>query len=550
VLTASAIDADTADQIARALWMPAFDPAAIPSSIQERLSERKNSPAAFGERMRAYLAQLMQRHNAFIPSYRKRYEFFTAHSVELTPHQAYIMSNLLGLDTVDGYALLNETADLQFPRDHAVSLKHQVGWHFFVGTATDEQDKAYGVELMFWQWALLPPPLAAQLGLTDIENQIMEVHLSMSEAGGRHYRAAPLAIAGTSGLIEVGNEPFFWRIGKNSIETRNERDLFPLRLQAKGWDRGAEPHCEISIDLTFASGKGILLQGGDGCAPCCGGIGTLYYSIPGIVLDGSRSAIEIDGRRIQLVDGTFWMDHQWGTGFLPVGVPVPPTLRAASLLAPQSPGGWDWFPLQFDDNYELTVAAMHSAANETFYSQAGPEPPGAMTVAVAGKMMDTQAATHDIKGTLRVTEWVRATHTNDVQYPASGAWYPNRWEFSFGDPAPPHLREVVMTPLVGGGQTGYFANGAEYLEGATILSTRSGDRIGAGFGEATGYAPSHKLQALLAGLPDDDATLALLQPPPPSALERLRATLYLLWPPNAAELKRILACCAKNGLSQ
>lgn len=499
--------------------------------------------------MRAYLAQLMQRREAFIPSYRKRYEFFNEHSAELSPHQAYILSNLLGLDTVEGYALLGETADLQFPRDHAVSLKHQVGWHFFVGTATDEHGKAYGVELMFWQWALLPPPLAAQLGLTDIENQIMEVHLSMSEAGGRHYRAAPLAIAGTSGLLEVGNAPFFWRIGKNSIEAQNQHDLFPLRLRAKGWDRGSEPHSEISVDLTFASGKGVLLQGGDGCAPCCGGIGTLYYSIPAIGLDGSRSAIEIDGRQIKLIDGTFWMDHQWGTGFLPAGAPVPPALRAASLLATRAPGGWDWFPLQFEDNYEITVAAMHSAGNEAFYSQTGSQPPGTMTVAVAGKMMDPQAATHDIKGTLRVTGWVRATHTNDAEYPASGTWYPNRWEFSFGDPAPPHLREIVMTPLVEGGQTGYFANGAEYLEGATVLWTPSGERIGTGFGEATGYAPSHKLQALLAGLPDDDATQTLLDPVTPSGFERLKATLYLLWPPNAAELKRILACCAKNGLS-
>jgi predicted secreted hydrolase len=530
--------------------MPVFDPAAVPSDIQERLSARKNSPAAFGERMRTYLAQLMQRHDAFIPSYRQRYEFFTAHSTELTPHQAYILSNLLGLDTVDGYALLNETANLQFPRDHAVSLKHQVGWHFFVGTATDEHGKAYGVELMFWQWALLPPPLAAQLGLTDIENQIMEVHLSMSEAGGRHYRSAPLAIAGTSGLVEVGNEPFVWRIGKNTIESQNAHDLFPLRLQAKGWDRGSDPHREISIDLTFASGKGILLQGGDGCSPCCGGIGTLYYSIPGLVLDGSRSAIEIDGRRIRLAEGTFWMDHQWGTGFLPAGAPVPPALRAASLLAPPSPGGWDWFPLQFEDNYEITVAGMHSAANKAFYFQTGPQAPGTMTVAVSGKMMDPQALTHDIKGTLRVTGWVRATHTNDMTYPPSGAWYPNRWEFSFEDPAPPHLREIVMTPLVEGGQTGYFANGAEYLEGATALSTPSGDRIGTGFGEATAYAPSHELQAVLAGLPDDSATQALLQPVPPSAFERLKATLYLLWPPHAAELKRIVACCAKNGLGQ
>lgn len=550
LLSAPSLDAETADNVARALWMPELDPAALSPQIAERLANPKNSNAAFGKRMRAYLQQLMKRSQSFVPSYRSRYELFSNACDELTPHQAYAMSSLMGTDTVEGYALLGETADLQFPRDHRVSLKHQVGWHFFVGTAQAANGKAYGVELMFWQWALLPPPVAAQFGLSDIENQAMEIHLAVTEAGGRHYRAAPLLIAGTTGLIEVEDQPFRWAIGNNSIRAQNAGELFPFRLQAKGWDRGSAPHAEIAIDLTFSSGKSILLQGGNGCAPCCGGIGTLYYSIPRLLIDRAGSSVEINGERIELVSGTFWMDHQWGTGFLPTGAPTVAPLRAASLLAGPSPDGWDWYPLQFDDNYEITVAAMHTTKNKDFYFQTGPEPPTTMTVAVAGKMMDPQAVTHDIKGSLKVTDWVRATHTNDASYPPSQTWYPNRWEFSFGAPAPEHLREVVMTPVVSTGQTGYFANGAEYLEGATTLSTPSGRSIGTSFAEATAYADTTKIQARLAGLSEDEHTLKLLAPVTASPLERLGATLYLLWPPNASELKSVLACCSKNGLSQ
>ncbi len=542
------LDAETADNIARALWTEKFDPSTLEPRTAEFLNSAKNSNAAFGERMRGYLQDLIKRSISFVPSFRERYEFFTEHCTTLSAHQAYVMSNLLGSDTVEGYQLLGETAGLQFPRDHRVSLTHQVGWHFFVGTAQGTNGKTYGIELMFWQWALLPPPVAARFGLSEIENQVMELHLAVTEEGFRHYRAAPLLIAGTTGLIDVRDNPFRWRIGKNSIEALREGDLFPLRLQAKGWDRGTGDHAAIAIDLTFSSGKGILLQGGEGCAPCCAGIGTLYYSIPGLVL-ATGSSIEINGNSIDLMSGSFWMDHQWGTGFLPSGAPMNAPLRAASLLATPSPGGWDSYPMQFDDNYEITVAAMHAAANSAFYFQTGPNAPGVMTVPVAGKMMDPQAVTHDIKGILRVTDWVRATNSNDAAYPPSGTWYPNRWEFTFGDPAPPHLRNVVMTPLVAGGQMGYFANGAEYLEGATELSTPEGRQIGTSFAEATNYANTRAFQATLAGLPGDEKTMKVLERPAASGLERLGAALYLLWPPHARNLKSVLECCSKNGLS-
>ena len=514
------LDADTADNIARALWTETFDPSTLDPRTAEFVNSAKNSNAAFGERMRGYLQDLKKRSLSFVPSYARRYELFIEHCAELSAHQAYVMSNLLGSDTVEGYELLGETAGLQFPRDHRVFLKYQVGWHFFVGTAKGANGKTYSVELMFWQWTLLPPPVAARFGLSDIENQVMEMHLAVTEEGGRHYRAAPLLIAGTTGLIDVRDDPFRWAIGKNSIESQRTGDFFPLHLKAKGWDRGT---------------------GG-------AGIGTLYYSIPGIVLEAG-SWLEIDGNRAELQSGVFWMDHQWGTGFLPSGAPMSAPLRAASVLATPSPGGWDWFPLQFDDNYEITVAAMHAQANSQYYFQTGAEPPGTMTVPVSGKMMNPQAETSDLKGTLSVTAWVKATHSNDAAYPPTGTWYPNRWEFTFDEPAPSHMRNVIMTPLVSGGQMGYFANGAEYLEGGTKLNAPDGRKIGTGFAEATNYANTQAFQAKLAGLPGDETTMNLLKRPVPSALDRIAALLYTIWPPNAKELKRVLDCCSKNGLS-
>ena len=99
------------------------------------------------------------------------------------------MSHFLGLDSARGYAEIPAVGNIEFPRDHAPQLEYQVGWHFFVGSCTGKNGKEYGVEMMFWQFSLLTPAIARHFGLTDWENQVLELHLAISEAGDRHYRS-------------------------------------------------------------------------------------------------------------------------------------------------------------------------------------------------------------------------------------------------------------------------------------------------------------------------------------------------------------------------
>jgi hypothetical protein len=54
---------------------------------------------------------------------------------------------------------------------------------------------------MLFRAPLINPVLAAQFNLTDLENQVIELQLGISEASDRHYRADPVVIAGTTGLI-------------------------------------------------------------------------------------------------------------------------------------------------------------------------------------------------------------------------------------------------------------------------------------------------------------------------------------------------------------
>lgn len=537
-----ALDNETRSNIARALWLEEFRPELLPADVLERIGSERNSSAAFGARMQARLRYLLDHPDSYAPSNKRRYETLLAHSAALSPHQAYAMTVLLDGDSSKGYQQIPGAANLRFPQANAEQLRTQVGWYFFVGSCVGENGREYGVELMIWRYALLPVPLARQFGLSDIENQVVELQFAISEAGDRHYQATPIVIAGTTGLLAFAPDRLGATLGKNSVRSLDAENMFPLQLQAKGRYEGAGGPVDLGIDLTIASGKEYLLQGDDGCAPCCAGVGTLYYSMPHLRLDPARSTLTLKGEEIRLTGGTFWFDHQWGTGMIPVGNPRSGPLRAAARLAGPGVAGWDWFMAQFEGNRQLTGAALHSPTMAQFYSQTGPTPPGPMSVAVNGKYMDEHGRSRDVAGSMTVTDWFRSVDTPDpAQYEPTETWYPNGWEFAFGSELPDDIRTFSMTPIVSGGQDGFFAFGGHYSEGATVLADGHGREIGRGFGESVQYADTRRTMLRLAGLPETDDMFAMLAATPASWLSKLEAIAYLAWPSHGAELKRVLA---------
>lgn len=110
-----------------------------------------------------------------------------------------------------------------------------MGWHFFVGNFTDDSGQHDSVEPMYWQYALLPP-LAAELGLSDIENQSLGMHQGICDPqSGKQYRANTVIVASTTGPVEVQDSSFVYRLGRNTIEgLGDDGALFPVRLQARG----------------------------------------------------------------------------------------------------------------------------------------------------------------------------------------------------------------------------------------------------------------------------------------------------------------------------
>lgn len=533
-------ETDVRRDAAHLLGLDTWDPASIDPGTISTLGSERNSTEATGARMRRYLQHLLAKPITHVPDRSDLWRAMLAHCDRLTPLQAYTMRNLMGTASNPagdgGYAPMPSEVHLDLPHDDQVDLGAQCGWHFLVGSLWDADGNEYGIEFMLFEQAMYPPSFAQELGLSPLDNLAAEVQFAISTRGERHHQAEPLVTLGTSGLIRTSASPFAFRIGANAFESTTRESLLPMRVRSSGLDLGGDQPLRLACDLQLTDGKAVLEQGEHGAMPSVGGIGTFYYSIPGIHVDPEHSTISIDGTTIPIVRGELWFDHQWGflAGTSPVAV-----LRASNSIAPPDPPGWDWFMTQLDGNRQVTVFAPHSTDFADFYGCAGEEPPPTMTRRVGGTFMDVDAKTRLVWGTVHVDRWVKVMHTpNPERYPSTATWYPNHYRFEFDD-LPEDIAELTLTPIVEGGQSAFFSHGVQICEGAVVVRDRDGNDIGRGFAEAVAFADTLRNQLRLAGLPESEEMLALASTPAPSP--ELAAANAAFVAQHADELAEVMA---------
>ncbi len=98
-----ALDADTRDAIARALWQNELRAEDVPADVLTQVLGPKNSNEAFGQRIGARLLALIAEPTSFVQSHVDRYEAMLPLCASLSAHQAYVMSNLMGPEASKGY---------------------------------------------------------------------------------------------------------------------------------------------------------------------------------------------------------------------------------------------------------------------------------------------------------------------------------------------------------------------------------------------------------------------------------------------------------------
>lgn len=498
-----------------------------------------NSPEAFGARMRDRLNTLLGNPYKFLPSYQERYTAMLKYCDKLTPQQAYAMTILFGKDVAAYYPDMANTADLRFPEVDGWDPTAQTGWYYYAGHCKGKDGKIYGVMFMMFGYALVPRNTMEKFGLTDVENQIADMQLGVTVEGGDYYQADPVVTSGTSGKIRYATDRLDYESESCAMKSLEAGKLFPMQVKAKGTDRSS--NTELEIDFTFTSGKGYLLQGFDGACPLVAGVGTRYYSVPGLKLDAAASKLAIGGKEIALESGIFWMDHQWGLGMLPSSVPRYPVMQAAANVSPGGGPGWDFFALNMDDGSALTLSSLHTAESAKWANQTGPTMPPPMTLQVAGKYMDREGVAFNASGTMTVDRWAKTDHTpNPEKYVNTPTWVPHGATFTlFEGVLPDQLRTLTLEHICEHAQCLWYGEGMRYVEAAVVVLGADGKRVGAGYQEAVGYPNTLTTILSLAGMPATPEIVKLFQAQPMAPGLWVESLLYFI--ANQAEFKAIMS---------
>lgn len=457
-------------------------------------------------------------HTPLVQKYFARYELLKLTAEKgLNNTQNYVLPSFMGQDYFKGYSDMDTYKELQFPRDHMAQLDFQFGWYFWSGNFLDTDSNEVDIVVVFFRRALFPPPIAHDLGISDIENQLVQTVVAVNYADKNlHITGSIPIMSGSNGQIVYGIEPFVAQIGANSAKSIQKEKMFPMKIFVE------DPSNELTINLDLKESKPILLQGDKGKIPSIFGLGTWYYSFPNIKTTGT---VIYRGETRNLT-GKMWMDHQWMAGIAPLGYPNNILIQAIANIkegfADQSPEsfGWDWGDVQFDDNTEVTFASPHSASTDELKNM-GTNPPDTVTRKITGKYIDVDGKSEDIVGTIEITKWMHS--------PKSHAWYPNGWEVNI----PGKNLEFSMVSTVD--DQFIYSAGSEIREGGVIVTgTKNGNKIsGYGFGEGVKYSGqefSMKESLTILGIEDTETNRKLLQSAPPGTWLIIQSCIVLFSP--------------------
>lgn len=202
---------------------------------------------------------------------------------------------------------------------------------------------------------------------------------------------------------------------------------------------------EYAFTLTLQAEKPPVIHGDAGIVGVSPGERSYYYSRTRMAAAGTLRA----GGQEMPVQGTAWMDHQWGDFSLP------------------GAAGWDWFALQLDDGTDLMVSVLRDSAGAVA-AQYG------TWVEADGQ---ARALGHDDLQVAALGRWTS---------PATGAIYPMGWRLE----VPGHGLTAELAPVLPEQEVDSTATtGKVYWEGATAVRGLRAGRPVAGWAyvELTGY---------------------------------------------------------------
>ena len=353
---------------------------------------------------------------------------------EQPPRPAGDVSDTLKTADTQGFARAMTVRPFRFPAEHGPHPDYRDEWWYVTGNLDGAAGQRFGFQITFFRHALRRDP---RPGASRWAGQAAWMaHFALTDVAGRRYTAFQRLSRDAPELAGARAEPFKVWLDDWRIETRPEvGGVWHFQAQQDG----------IGLALDLEPRKPPVLQGDRGLSQKSAepGNASYYYSLTRLAAHGT---VSLPGQTVP-VTGLAWLDREWST----------------SMLAPEQ-AGWDWFSLQLNDGTDLMYFRMRRKD-------------GADDPLSSGALIDTEGESSHLG-------------QHDVQVMANRTWrspggydYPAGWQLTVR----PTGQRLLIQPVFADQE---FRHDARYWEGAVdVLDAASGQPLGRGYVELTGYAP-------------------------------------------------------------
>lgn len=348
-------------------------------------------------------------------------------------------------DAAVPFAIAKAPYVFAFPADHGAHPLYQSEWWYFTGHLRSSSGRRFGYELTFFRVRLQPedavPAPAASARSRWRGDQVYVAHFAIADEAGRKFvqseRVARQALglgAAVKGRLAVRADA--WSLlGEPLADPRREKMTLHAADAANGLDIVQSPEKPPAVH----GRDGVFRKGA--CASCA----SHYYSYTRL---RTRGTLRYAGTRLA-VDGTSWMDHEFGT----------------NQLQPDE-AGWDWMALQLDDGREVMLYMFRRKD-------------GALAAQSAGSLIERDGSVRALP-----LSAFRVSATGRWHSPQSGAVYPSGWRVQVSSAK----LDLVLSPVVAN-QEMVPSSGPAYWEGAVDMRDAAppSRARGQGYVELTGY---------------------------------------------------------------
>ena len=347
-------------------------------------------------------------------------------------HRRDLMILLAGIATRARAA----TAALQFPADFGAHPQSRTEWWYVTGSLQADT-RLWGFQVTFFRSST---GLQADASSRFAATELVFAHAALTDLAERRLHHDQRIARSGFGIAQAG-------AGDTDVSLRDWR----LKRSAGSYRASVvSDSAGFALDLQMAPTQPLLLQGEAGLSrkgPSPEHT-SRYYSEPQLAVRGTLKL-----RNAPLaVTGSAWLDHEWSDAFLP----------------PQAVG-WDWIGMNLDDGSALTAFRLRRADGTSVYA--------------GGSFRRNGDAVRSF-----AADELTFTPGRVWQSAVSKARYPMQWRV-----ATPIGTFTVVALLDDQELDSRSSTGAIYWEGLSDLLDASGQRIGRGYLEMTGYAATLRL---------------------------------------------------------